>query len=100
MHGAGIVTMGLVMDAIADRIDPVQGRMDETFVEHLGRLKPHCRWTSGTWVFTSGVTRNWSDVQNTPRDIQMLADHLLTVFRRIEGRSRLAQQPSRSTRSR
>jgi DGQHR domain-containing protein len=100
MHGAGIITMGLVMDAIADRIDPVLGRMQETFSEHLGRLKPHCHWTHGTWVFSAGSTRNWSDVQNTPKDIQMLADHLLTVFRRIEGRPRSAQQSSRNTHSR
>jgi DGQHR domain-containing protein len=84
MHGAGIITMGLVMDAVADRIDPSSNRIQAVFGEHLRRLKPHCHWMSGTWEFASGMTRSWSDIQNTPRDIQLLADHLLTQYRRLE----------------
>lgn len=84
MHGAGIITMGLVMDAVADRIDPSSDRIQVFFGEHLTRLKPHCHWMSGTWEFASGMTRSWSDIQNTPRDIQLLADHLLTQYRRLE----------------
>lgn len=84
MHGAGIITMGLVMDAVADRIDPTSDRVRAVFGDHLSRLKPHCHWTSGTWEFASGMTRSWSDIQNTPRDIQLLADHLLTQYRRLE----------------
>lgn len=73
MHGAGIVGMGLVMDALHDAGAP--------FAEGLAALKPVCRWTSGTWDFGGGVVRTWSELQNTPNDLRLLADFLLRALR-------------------
>jgi len=82
MHGAGIVTMGLVMDAIADRRDGKQFATRSRFGAHLTLIAEDCHWTAGAWTFADGMVRRWSDIQNTPRDVQLLADHLLTVYRR------------------
>src|SRR5208282_1921593 len=47
MHGAGIVSMGFVMDAIAERYRAkgVPARSD--FASDLEPLKDVCRWTDG-----------------------------------------------------
>lgn len=84
MHGAGVITMGLVMDAIADQIDPASTDPYRVFCERLSSLKPHCHWTHGVWNFGDGRVRGWADIQNTPRDIQLLADHLLTRYRQLQ----------------
>jgi len=81
MHGVGIVGMGYVMDAISDRYLPERFPTTEEFADDLSRLQPVCRWTSGVWNFGS-IERRWNDLQNTPRDIQLLTDHLLFEYRR------------------
>ena len=80
MHGAGIIGMGLVMDAI-DECRPSQERPSyEHFHDELEALKDVCHWTEGTWDFGEGRQRKWNEVQNTPKDVQMLAMHLLTKY--------------------
>lgn len=82
MHGVGIVSMGFVMDAIADRFLPDRFPTREEFADELRDLAPICRWTDGYWEFKTG-RRKWNELQNTPRDIQLLADHLLEQYRRL-----------------
>jgi len=81
MHGVGIVSMGYLMDAISDRFLPERFPTIDEFAEDLTALRPVCHWTSGVWNFGS-VERRWNDLQNTPRDIQLLTDHLLYEYRR------------------
>lgn len=79
MHGAGIVSMGYVMDAIAEPdIELGEDPSKELFLHGLEVLRDCCRWTQGTWRFASDVERNWNDIQNTTRDIQFLSRYLLT----------------------
>ena len=56
-------------------------------------IAPLCAWTGGTWKL-GPYRRKWNDVQNTPRDVQMIADHLLSGYRRAlkrrENRTRAA----------
>jgi DGQHR domain-containing protein len=78
-HGLGIVSLGFLMDAIADQY-PVQPDVVD-FVEHLELVAPTCAWTGGYWQF-GPYKRKWNDLQNTPRDVQVVADHLLTTYRR------------------
>jgi DGQHR domain-containing protein len=78
-HGLGIVSLGFLMDAIADQY-PVQPDVVD-FVEHLELIAPACAWTGGYWQF-GPYKRKWNDLQNTPRDVQVVADHLLTTYRR------------------
>jgi DGQHR domain-containing protein len=80
MHGAGIVGMGFVMDAMTEQFDSVPSAAE--FIEQLRPLAGLCHWTAGTWNF-GDTQRKWNEVQNTTRDILMLSDYLLHAYRRV-----------------
>ena len=80
MHGAGIIGMGFVMDALAEGCEPGCEPSAEEFRTRLEPLKSACHWTEGYWDFDDGRTRNWNEIQNIPKDIQMLAMHLLRAY--------------------
>lgn len=88
MHGVGIVSMGFVMDAIVDRYRRSHFPTEGDFSEDLRRLKDICHWTSGSWQFGPEHQRRWNDLQNTPRDIQVLTNYLL-----MEYKARVWNQP-------
>jgi DGQHR domain-containing protein len=67
MHGAGIVAMGYLMDAIGERFRDVGSPQEEHFRQDLLPLVEVCRWTDGYWDFGPGVQRKWNEVQNTKR---------------------------------
>ena len=79
-HGLGILSLGFLMDAIAERFEGCEPSVAE-FEADLKLVAPACAWTSGSWKL-GPYRRKWNDVQNTPRDVQMIADHLLSVYRR------------------
>jgi DGQHR domain-containing protein len=79
-HGLGIASLGFLMDAIAEQFDEVEPETAD-FELHLQLIAQHCAWTKGSWRLGRN-RRSWNDVQNTPRDIQMIADHLLAAYRR------------------
>lgn len=81
VHGAGIVSMGFIMDAIDERAAGDEVTSFPTFETDLRQLAPLCHWTSGQWEFGPGLVRSWDDLQNTPRDVQLLANHLLYAYR-------------------
>lgn len=83
VHGVGIVCCGLLMDAIADRYRDRGIPTQADFAEDLKAIAPYCRWTSGTWEFGAGAQRKWNELQNTSKDIQLLANHLLTLYKRV-----------------
>jgi DGQHR domain-containing protein len=95
MHGVGIVSLGFVMDAIADEHLPATSPRVDEFAAGLARLAPACRWISGYWQFANDHLRRWNDMQNTPRDIQLLTDHLLSEYRQA---SRSKSKDGRPTR--
>ena len=72
MHSAGIEAMGILMDRILLRADPSKD-LHVHAVEALTRIAPHCRWTIGRWT---DLQRDWNEIQNTGRDIKLLAVHL------------------------
>lgn len=80
MHGAGIIGMGLVMDALAEGCLPGDEPTVQEFQASLEPLRAACHWTQGYWEFHDGRTRNWNEIQNTPKDIQLLAMHLLREY--------------------
>jgi DGQHR domain-containing protein len=82
MHGVGIVAMGFVMDAICDRFLPAAFPTADEFAGDLAELEPVCHWTAGMWDF-GATQRKWNDLQNTPRDTQLLTDHLLDRYREL-----------------
>jgi DGQHR domain-containing protein len=83
MHGAGMVSMGFVMDAITARLGNIQVVPAEVFAADLKPLREICRWTEGYWDFGPGVQRKWNEVQNTSRDIGMLSNFLLFHYKRL-----------------
>jgi DGQHR domain-containing protein len=88
MHGAGIVAMGFIMDAIVDRYRRSGPPSYDQFVENLKPLRKACRWIDGEWMFAGGKRRRWNELQNTPNDIELLVDHLLHAYRaRVWSRS-------------
>lgn len=82
MHGAGVISMSFVMDAIADPVLDDRLPTVEDFVRGLKVIEPVCRWTEGTWEFGDNVRRKWNEIQNVPRDVQMLTSYLLFEYRR------------------
>jgi DGQHR domain-containing protein len=87
MHGAGIVAMGLLMDTISDRFRHTVLPSPDVFRTELRAIESVCRWTDGTWYFGPGQQRRWSEIQNTSKDIQLLADHLLLMYRNLSAKS-------------
>jgi len=83
MHGAGIVSLGFVMDAIADRHRKKRIVDRDTFAKDLEPMRDECRWTDGFWDFGPGAQRKWNEVQNTTRDIQVLSNHLLLRYKAL-----------------
>ncbi|MGO4396185.1 DGQHR domain-containing protein DpdB [Variovorax sp. M-6] len=74
VHGAGVVSMGYVMETLYSRTGSIA---IEDFVEGLRPLVKNSAWTSGAWTFVDGTVTKWDEVENTPRQIQRLALHLV-----------------------
>jgi len=97
-HGAGIVSMGYVMDAIADRHRREGPLTRRTFIENLKPLIPACRWTDGFWDFGPGAQRRWNEIQNTSKDIQLLTNYLMVQYKTLVW-DHAVRSPHRSHRS-
>ena len=74
MHGAGIKSMGALMDMVMGRMDPGAPDTCEQAKVELGRIADICRWTAGRWDGLGGM--HWKDIQNTPRSVRLLTNHL------------------------
>jgi DGQHR domain-containing protein len=81
MHGVGILSLGYVMDAIGDRHRTKKSLTKELFARDLLPLRDVCHWTDGAWDFGQGRRRKWNELQNTSKDIQLLANHLLLHYK-------------------
>lgn len=81
VHGAGILSLGLLMDAIADR-QANKKPEQVNFKADLNEMREACHWTSGTWEVTEGVRRKWNEIQNTPKDIELLSTYLSREYKK------------------
>jgi DGQHR domain-containing protein len=81
MHGAGIVSLGFLMDAIADRYRHAKSLGASHFEKDLRPLQRMCRWTDGYWNFGPGQQRKWNELQNTSKDIELLSNYLLVNYK-------------------
>jgi len=79
VHGAGIVAMGFVMETVAARFG---ARTATEFAEGLRPLIGHTAWTSGYWQFSESERVPWNAIENTPRQIMTLSQHLVGILRR------------------
>jgi DGQHR domain-containing protein len=81
LHGAGVVSLGFLMDAMSDRRR--ESWPDTSyFAKELAKIKPHCRWNEGFWEFSPDHHRHWNEIQNTPKDVQLIANHLNRIYLR------------------
>ena len=83
MHGAGIVSLGFLMDAIADRHRASGLPTKIQFLADLTPLIPVCRWVDGYWDFGPGQQRKWNEVQNTAKDVQLLTNYLILQYKSL-----------------
>jgi DGQHR domain-containing protein len=81
--GAGIVSLGYIMDDIAERYrSKGKGLPTEAmFMKDLRALQPICHWTEGVWDFGPKHQRKWNDIQNTPKDIDLLSNYLRNQYK-------------------
>jgi hypothetical protein len=71
--------MGFVMEIIVART----GASDTPqFEAGLACLRGHTAWTSGAWKFSDQEVVPWNSIENTPRQIMALSQHLVTIVRR------------------
>ena len=82
-HGAGIISLGFIMDAIVDRHNNSGVLEVPIFLEDLEKLASICRWTYGYWEFGPGAQRKWNEIQNTPTDIRILSNYLLIQYKSL-----------------
>jgi DGQHR domain-containing protein len=47
-HGLGVVSLGFLMDAIAEQYEEIEPDVND-FEVHLRLIEPACAWTGGTW---------------------------------------------------
>jgi len=81
MHGAGVVAMGFLMDTIADHHHRASELSARIFMNNLAKIRDVCRWTEGYWEFGPDARLKWNEVQNVPRHVQLLSNHLLIQYR-------------------
>lgn len=77
-HGAGVISMGFVMDLLYTNQAATTAK---EFAIGIELLKPFTAWTSGNWPI-SGYSVPWNNLQNTPQDIDILTRHLVSTTKR------------------
>ena len=78
-HGAGIVSMGFVMEYLHSELGANTNRQ---FVPGLELLKRYTAWTSGQWHLSENDIRPWNGIQNTSTDIDLLSNHLIRSLKK------------------
>ena len=82
VHGVGILGLGCLMDEISHELREEAIPSARLYSEHLRMIAEDCHWTAGVWRLAADDRRRWNELQNTPRDIKALSDHLLRLYRR------------------
>jgi DGQHR domain-containing protein len=80
MGGAGIRSMGRLMDKIMATVNPLGETAVEQARHELARVAPICRWTRGTWDGLAETPVAWNAVENTPRDVSALSNLLIRSY--------------------
>lgn len=93
VHGVGILALGCLMDEIAYDVRDEGIPSTERFAEQLRLIADDCHWTGGAWPLAHDDLRRWNELQNTPRDIKALSDHLVRLYRsRARAQARAASE--------
>jgi DGQHR domain-containing protein len=85
-HGAGIISMGYLMDAIAFRLKQSDRILaTHNFRTELELIAPELAWTEGSWELGPGVSIPWKEIQNTGRHIDLVTNYLIRRYRTVSG---------------
>jgi DGQHR domain-containing protein len=78
MHGAGIRSMGRLMDKIMPNIKNRGKKGIQDVEKELSLIAPSCHWTSGNWEAMNGMA--WNEIQNVPKHIQLLSWVVINLY--------------------
>jgi DGQHR domain-containing protein len=79
VHGAGIVSLGFVMELLYSRTRVLER---SAYEDGLRALKRVTAWTKGIWRLSPTDERSWNAIQNTSADINILANYLVRELKR------------------
>ena len=81
-HGAGIVSMGYIMDAIAFSLsEEWESVPPHAFEKEIRLFAEELPWTKGVWKLSPDIQMPWNEIQNTSRHIDLLTNHLVRLYR-------------------
>jgi DGQHR domain-containing protein len=92
VHGAGITSLGVLMDEIVYELGDDEVPSVEEFSEEIALIQEKCAWTKGRWIFGPDESCAWNELQNTPGDILRLSDCLVSQYRTARGEAGLARE--------
>ncbi len=75
MHSAGIAALGILMDRMVPRY-PKDKNLQSNIANALSQFSDKCAWTNGQW---DELNLEWNEIQNLPKHIRLLADHLIQL---------------------
>ena len=78
MHGAGIRSVGRLMDKVMVGINPADPRASKKVERELALIADKCRWTKGKWEDLGDIS--WNSIENTPRHIRVLSNYLVREY--------------------
>lgn len=82
VHGAGIISMGFLMDQIATQTRKGSVTSKAVFAEEIELIASKMRWSSGYWSVPGRGKVQWNDLQNTSKDLGLLTSHVLDLYAR------------------
>lgn len=83
MHGAGIRSMGRLMDRVMSGVNARDPRAIDFVEKELRRIASICHWSEGSWEDLNEIA--WNDIQNVPRHIRMLSNLLIRSYVQSKG---------------
>lgn len=78
MHGAGIRSMGRLMDRVMTVVRVSDKNAERAVRKELARIKHLCAWTEGAWEELGNV--RWNEVQNVPSHVKLLSNYLMRAY--------------------
>lgn len=83
MHSVGLRAMGRLMNRVMAGIDVGRPVAGNAVRKDLERIRPLCRWTSGSWEGLDGM--RWNELQNVPAHVKMLSELILRHWLESQG---------------
>jgi DGQHR domain-containing protein len=83
MHGAGIRTMGRLMDRVMSWVNCRDPQATEYAQRELRHVSPVCRWTEGVWDELDDLA--WNEVQDSSRHLRVLSNYLIRYYLKAKG---------------